>query len=300
MPPNGLARCVPPYQPEPGHEDVVAFLAQGGVLYVVSKGTICGIFTSEQCARKQVEGYPNGRWRKAKKWEHAIDIWNEGCDAYHEIKCPSHIDTSSPATDRLRTPAPTGRQDVDHHNAKVVFDTGDDSKRYRATKVTEAESYAMRSSASQALSTSICVRPSGLYVEPSVRASPTKVSVSAASLRSPAKASARLTSSIHASTSVQASSSPSRRRLSEMDAVEAFSRMGVADPCPSAPPAKQWVIGGVNKFFADRLGAINHIFALDIQQAHVMGSRNVHKLRVFQRGERYVPLEGDVQYDDDE
>jgi hypothetical protein len=37
-----------------------------------------------------------------------------------------------------------------------------------------------------------------------------------------------------------------------MDAVEAFSRMGVAQPSTDARPIKQWAIAGVNKFFADK------------------------------------------------
>jgi hypothetical protein len=37
-----------------------------------------------------------------------------------------------------------------------------------------------------------------------------------------------------------------------MDAVDTFSRMGVADPNPQTHPPKQWVIEGVKKFFAQR------------------------------------------------
>jgi hypothetical protein len=36
-----------------------------------------------------------------------------------------------------------------------------------------------------------------------------------------------------------------------MDAVEAFSRMGVDNPA-AQPPIKQWAIAGVNKYFAER------------------------------------------------
>lgn len=35
-------------------------------------------------------------------------------------------------------------------------------------------------------------------------------------------------------------------------------------------------------------------------QAHLMGSRNVKKLRAFTRGVLYLPEPGDVQYADDE
>jgi hypothetical protein len=41
--------------------------------------------------------------------------------------------------------------------------------------------------------------------------------------------------------------------LAMMDAVEAFSRMGVEDPFANALLPKQWVLAGVNKFFATRL-----------------------------------------------
>jgi hypothetical protein len=40
--------------------------------------------------------------------------------------------------------------------------------------------------------------------------------------------------------------------LAMMDGVDAFLRIGVADPSTQTRPPKQWVIGGVKKFFAQR------------------------------------------------
>lgn len=103
-----------------------------------------------------------------------------------------------------------------------------------------------------------------------------------------------------------------------MDAAEAFSRMGVAEPAVDSPPMKQWAIAGVNKFFPTRevysfstsasslmsfvlsfrLDALDHIFDNGRSQSYLMSSRNIRKLRAFTKGEDYVPLPGEIQYDD--
>jgi hypothetical protein len=51
--------------------------------------------------------------------------------------------------------------------------------------------------------------------------------------------------------------------LAMMDAVEAFSRMGMDDPSAEEPPVKQWALAGVNKFFAERQ-VVLHIGCSDI------------------------------------
>ncbi|KAJ7862022.1 hypothetical protein B0H14DRAFT_3444993 [Mycena olivaceomarginata] len=85
-----------------------------------------------------------------------------------------------------------------------------------------------------------------------------------------------------------------------MDGVDAFSRMGVADPSTQTRPPKQWVIGGVKKFFAQRINAIDHILTLHLGQASIMGSRNIHKLRVFTNGVEYVRKPGHAWDSDEE
>ncbi|KAF8139328.1 hypothetical protein K438DRAFT_1785799 [Mycena galopus ATCC 62051] len=156
MPPAGAGHCEPRYWCEVGHEDPDIFCAQGRKLYVVTRGTVCGIFSSELRARKQVEGISNGSMQKP---------------------------PSSP--------------------------------------------------------------------------------------------------------------------LALMDAVEAFSRMGVPDP--AAPePVKQWVIAGINKFFANRIDAIDHIFTVHRDDSRIMGSRNVKKLRTHIRGVKCERGVGDVEDSDDE
>ncbi|KAJ7671112.1 hypothetical protein B0H14DRAFT_3538270 [Mycena olivaceomarginata] len=75
--------------------------------------------------------------------------------------------------------------------------------------------------------------------------------------------------------------------LAMMDPVEAFARMGVVDPSARMCPPKQWAIARVNKFFAQRIDALDHFFTLHLGQASIMSSRNVHKLRAHIRGEDY-------------
>ncbi|KAJ7894662.1 hypothetical protein B0H14DRAFT_3426692 [Mycena olivaceomarginata] len=60
--------------------------------------------------------------------------------------------------------------------------------------------------------------------------------------------------------------------LDLMDPVEAFSRMGVEDPCATVRPPKQWAIAGVNQFFAERIDAIDHILTQHLGQADLKSS----------------------------
>ncbi|KAJ7901002.1 hypothetical protein B0H14DRAFT_3422910 [Mycena olivaceomarginata] len=65
-------------------------------------------------------------------------------------------------------------------------------------------------------------------------------------------------------------------------------------------PPKQWVIGGVKKFFAQRINAIDHILTLHLGQASIMGSHNIHKLRAFTNGVKYVRKPGHAWDSDEE
>ncbi|KAJ7902904.1 hypothetical protein B0H14DRAFT_3422365 [Mycena olivaceomarginata] len=112
MPPPGADRCIPNYWAEPGNEDPVAFCAKRNRIYVVTSGTVCGVFSSEARAHKQIAGVSNAHWRVVKSWAKAIQIWNESCDAYHETKCPrqsripvppSRQRSQSPANDFVRS-----------------------------------------------------------------------------------------------------------------------------------------------------------------------------------------------------
>ncbi|KAJ7799245.1 hypothetical protein B0H14DRAFT_3491819 [Mycena olivaceomarginata] len=139
MPPPGRSHCCPPFIPEPGHEDVLAFCSKAGRLYVVTNGTRNGVYTSEARARKTVDNVSNGRWRMAKTWEKALNVWNEACDAYHEERCPSHLEEPILSHTGPLFLAPTGSLGVRTHNAKVVFNTGNSDHRFRTTKISDAE-----------------------------------------------------------------------------------------------------------------------------------------------------------------
>ncbi|KAJ7831427.1 hypothetical protein B0H13DRAFT_1915451 [Mycena leptocephala] len=259
---QGRPHCVPPFRAEPGHENVEAFLARGGKLYVVTNGTLCGIFTSESRARKQIEGYPNGRWRKAKTWAVAIELWEEGCTVYHADRCPSHLDMDV----AVSSPTPTSVEDAHAHNSRVFFHAGNSDIAYRSQKINASEP-------------KFCVRAPTPSISPLLH-SPRWLRRGTRSKRS--------------------LPTPTSSPLAMMDAVEAFSRMGVEDPFADALPPKQWVLAGVNKFFATRLDAISHILDQHMGHADLMGSRNVKKLRAFIRGEVYLAKPGEMQYLDDE
>ncbi|KAJ6571546.1 hypothetical protein B0H19DRAFT_1064618 [Mycena capillaripes] len=299
MPPLGRPNCCPPVWPEVGHEDIESFCVRGGRIYVVSNGTRNGLYTSESRARKQVEGISNGRWRKAKSWTHAIELWNEACDAYHELKCPLHPEASPVSRAVPSIPAPTGPQEICAHNAKVIFNTGNPDRRFKTTWISE----------SQALTT---VRSPPLHASP--RTPPRTFQVASSSASAPPSRDPYFTPThqnhftstrpnyftptrlkTH-STQMAPPSSP----LAMMDAVEAFSRMGVIESSTEELPIKQWVVAGVPKFFAERVEAIDHVIVARLPPTCIMGSRNVNKLRVFAKGEKYVMKQGDIQYLDDE
>ncbi|KAJ7300382.1 hypothetical protein DFH08DRAFT_979729 [Mycena albidolilacea] len=252
MPPPGADRCIPNYWAEPGDEDPVAFCAQGNRIYVVTSGTVCGVFF------QRINGVSNAHWRAVKSWAKAIQVWNESCDVYHETRCPH----------QSRKPAPPPRQ-------RAQFPAND--------FVTSAPSRSppARPARMHAVATAMPAR--------STPHSP----VSSASLQSPSTP-----KSLPAHKCLGCLCHPP---LAMMDAVDAFSRMGVADPSAQTCPPKQWVIGGVKKFFAQRIDAIDHILTLaTLASALIMGSRNIHKLRAFTKGVEYVRKPGHAWDSDEE
>ncbi|KAJ7350073.1 hypothetical protein DFH08DRAFT_958997 [Mycena albidolilacea] len=282
MPPPGQPRCRPPYWAEKGHEDPFAFCAKGNKLYVVSNGTLEGIFSSESRARKQVEGVSRGRWRKAKTWDAAILLWNESCDAFHDDGCPSP--KPSPPPKLKPSPKPNPSPQSEPANRPTTFYMEDQHSRSTAFPISAFEA-GLRMSWLSASSAPVSSAPlPGPSTPP--RSCPHRRS--------------QTTGQFSASTPKrQTPREPPHSPLAMMDAVEAFSRMGVDNPSAETLPAKQWAIAGVNKFFAARIDAIDHILTVHLRQADLMGSRNVKKLRAFIRGVEYVPEPGDIELPDD-
>ncbi|KAJ7753863.1 hypothetical protein B0H16DRAFT_1723055 [Mycena metata] len=309
MPPPGRPRCVPPYRPENGDEDVQRVLNRQGKIWVVGQGRTMGIFTSEPRARKQVEGVSNGHWRKAKSWAQALAIWGEECDAFHEDGCPVHSD--------LTDGGPTSRRDVDVHNAKPgVLKTDDAPNRYTVTQVTECQAYSILGFTDPSVSSvaSSATRRDLRNPAPSTPQTPSTprkmpASPSSASPRAspaPGPSSHAILPRSHRSSPARASPTkpsvnPPRSPLSTMDPVDAFSRMGIDEPITHTMPAKQWVIVGVNIFFAQRSDAVNYIITHNLKSPSAMlGSRSIQKLRAFARGEKYVAGPLDPNWSDDE
>ncbi|KAJ7923567.1 hypothetical protein B0H13DRAFT_1864716 [Mycena leptocephala] len=278
MPPPGQEHCIPAYWPEPGDEDVESFCSGGKKIYVVGNG---------RRAREQVEGFSNGRWRKAKSWAAAIQIWRkEYCDVYHTLKCPLNREMELSPKPVVSLPAPTSRREVDAHNAKVVFRTQKQALGYRTTKVNASEAAQMWGLVSPDRDFSKSpVQSSSRYRAPVSTPSPSRS-------RGPAATLTQLRN-------VPPNIPPSP--LTTMDPAEAFARMGLGgDPSPAVEPRKQWAIAGVNRFFAERTDALDYILSQGMGQARLMGSRNVKKLRAFARERAYIPERDEVQYADDD
>ncbi|KAJ7713794.1 hypothetical protein B0H16DRAFT_1743018 [Mycena metata] len=306
MPPPGRPRCVPPYRPEKGDEDVQRVLNRQGKIWVVGQGRTMGIFTSESCARKQVEGVSNGHWRKAKSWTQALTIWGEECDTFHEDGCPTHSDLKD-----LKDGGPTSRCDVVAHNAKLgVLKTDNAANSYTVTQVTERQAYSILGFTAPSVSRAASSETRRDLQDPPP-STPRKMPASGSSppLRAspaPGPSSSTISSRSHRSSPTRASPTkssinPPRSPLSTMDPVDAFSRMGIDEPITHTMPAKQWVIVGVNIFFAQRSDAVNYIVDHSIKSPSAMlGSRNINKLRAFARGQKYVAGPLDPNWSDDE
>ncbi|KAJ7435094.1 hypothetical protein B0H11DRAFT_2257582 [Mycena galericulata] len=310
--------CKPPFWPHPGHENATLHsVSAGKIFYVVRLGYVRGLFTHEPTARAQVEGFSNGRWRKAKNWNSAMLIWNEYCDELHQNGCPpfERLEDVATACSADTSSAPTTPAAVWAHNEHVVFSSL--APTLRSTPIPPAK-VVFASPASTLRSTPIPpAKPFSLAAEspPTPRNAPGP-SVSPASPRPQTHPRPQVSPRPHASGTprrrapaavysderppryASASSVTGVHPFKVMDAAEAFSRMGVATPSINERPIKQWAIAGVNMFFPTRLDALNHIFDTGRTQSMLMSSRNVRKLRAFSRGEEYVLCPGEVDYDD--
>jgi hypothetical protein len=187
-------------------------------------------------------------------WEAAIKIWNDNCEVYHKAGCPAPV---RPAAPRSVPPAKKTTTREVHHKARTntAFEAGFRMGKDASSAAAFEAGFRMGMGASSA-----AVLPP---LPPSASASRVALSphTSPATPR-PKNSQPTTTKQLNVgprvklprtspSTPRPAASPSSPRRLSEMDPVEAFSLMGVANPALQ-PPLKQWAIGGVNKFFAQR------------------------------------------------
>lgn len=184
-------------------------------------------------ARKQVECVSRGRWRKAKTWDAAILLWNESCDAFHDDGCPSP--KPSPPPKLNPSPKPNLSPQSEPTSRPTTFYMEDQHSRSTACPISAFEA-GLRMGLSSSAPVSSAPLP-GPSTPP--RSRPHRRSQPAAqfSASTPKRQTPR---------------EPPHSPLAMMDAVEAFSRMGVDNPSAETLPAKQWAIAGVNKFFAAR------------------------------------------------
>ncbi|KAJ7686745.1 hypothetical protein B0H14DRAFT_3534424 [Mycena olivaceomarginata] len=112
--------CSPIYRPSLGDEDHARHSSNAHCrFYTVGVGFEIGIYTDEYyffillqyrqsisdfkryIARQQVEGFSNGRWKSAKTYHGACQIWELMCERYHD-----HGDTKSPSSP-VQSPPPS-------------------------------------------------------------------------------------------------------------------------------------------------------------------------------------------------
>ncbi|KAJ7887325.1 hypothetical protein B0H14DRAFT_2562930 [Mycena olivaceomarginata] len=326
MPRLGQPHCKPTYWCEPGHEDPTAHCAKGKKLYVVMQGTVCGVFSSEARAHRQVDRVSSSRWRMALSWDDAVQLWNENCDAYHEVGCPEGCTghACSPPV-----PAPVQQTVFPTDDPRVIYQTrhlrpqpqprpsvalSRRSHWYRLLQPALPALPALPARATclprQILSRLLLPALPKLPALPAQLAPTNVAQTSTATATNFVQTSAsrapktpRAPRSLAPTNVAQTSTGrlvPPASPLSTMDAVEAFSRMGVAQPSADARPIKQWAIAGVNKFFADKEAAIAHIMKSDMTHGAIISSRNVNWLRAYIGGGQYIPRGGDTVESDSE
>ncbi|KAF8195982.1 hypothetical protein K438DRAFT_1760816 [Mycena galopus ATCC 62051] len=314
MPPPGQDHCWPAYWGEPGHEDPRAVGAQGKVLYVVTKGKICGVFSSGYIpfeesvrARKQIEGVTNSYWCKVKSWEAALEVWNETCDVYHDVACPPRA--GLPLTPIARAFGAGFELGMSSATALAPL-----RPRIETSAGAQSSTLAPMPPASPARIPTLASPPATptrtrtcAFVPPQSPPTTPPLPARSLTLASPPSTPTRTRTCAFASPQ---SPSPTRTRiralapppspLAMMDAADAFSRMGVAERSTEARPMKQWALQGVTKFFPQRIDAIDYIFKNHLDQAVLKGSRNVRKLRAFMKETDYVRQSGDALDSDEE
>ncbi|KAJ7019715.1 hypothetical protein C8F04DRAFT_1275935 [Mycena alexandri] len=302
MPPPGRLRCVPPYRPERAMRTSNEFLRN-------TAGSTSSAAGGLARARRQVEGVSNGHWRKAKSWDQALTIWGEECDVFHEGGCPSHHVPAARNSKITLNAEDSPCRDAATHSSKP----DDAATTYTTTRVSEGQAYSMPGfTASSATPRAFPVAATRAFPAAS-STPPPKISASAftatrRALPTSGPSSPQKTSASQSTRSSPARASPSKPAthtpqspLSNMDAVEAFSRMGISEPIVYESPPKQWVIKGVNIFFAQREEAVNYILTHQLQTpSGMVGSRNIRKLRAFARGQKYVAGPLDWEDTDDE
>ncbi|KAJ7662939.1 hypothetical protein B0H14DRAFT_3539983 [Mycena olivaceomarginata] len=84
--------CSPPFRPSPGDENTERLSSTANrVFYVVGVGYTRGIYTNDVIARDQVNGFSDGKWKKASTYEAATEIWNEMFHRLLPRQWPAHL-----------------------------------------------------------------------------------------------------------------------------------------------------------------------------------------------------------------
>ncbi|KAJ7889380.1 hypothetical protein B0H14DRAFT_2561879 [Mycena olivaceomarginata] len=322
---SGMPHCQPTYWHESGREDPFTFCAKGNKLYVVTNGTVCGIFSSEARARKQIEGVSNGRWRVVKTWEAAIEIWNDSCDVFHDTGCPALVPLAVPRSVTPATKSPPAKKTPTRQMARKVQDP---SVRHFGMSLpfsSAAGPPPSPSPASASRGTLLLSRPSPSTATPnpfSIHTPPSTIQECRDEVTWPNSFHAAPNTFCVHTTPNESAREVAKRRIFSAPSVEDgrggsfFSYGGAQSRCAATRQAvghrrRQQILCRKARFAICliicasthskyRIDAVDHILTLHLGQADLMGSRNVKKLRAFIRHKVYVPGPSDARYSDEE
>ncbi|KAJ7047952.1 hypothetical protein C8F04DRAFT_1247555 [Mycena alexandri] len=297
--------CTPIYYPSAGDEDPSRHSQTAGLLfYTVGVGYVPGIYTREQIARDQVNGFSNGRWKKSPTYNGAVNNWNDMCSLYHNHSpCPSYSSLPpspspspppSPSSSPLGPASPRGLT-IPPPPASCGFTM------WRTLPTTRAQPAVSPPSATPPPSSRPANPPDYARATCGLPAICNTSSFFAARKPAHCPTHARTpvgsvpTSSAHSHITMSSARTP---RMSRADAVPRSPSPRPSGSMVQIESARRpgewkqgnrlWGIRGTTLLFEDRYEMIDYVFARRLSPASVMETRNRRKLEAFVEGKEYV------------
>ncbi|KAJ7024107.1 hypothetical protein C8F04DRAFT_1270665 [Mycena alexandri] len=299
--------CDPVYRPSTGDEDPARHSHTAGLLfYTVGVGFVPGIYTRENIARDQVNGFSNGRWKKASTYDGAVQNWHEMCALYHNHS-PSPLYSSlpppppaSPSPPASRSPSPLGvsRTPAPRRGLTISSLTSTAHAGFFTISRTLPLSPGARPHVPPP-------RPANAPIAPRTpgRSGPTSSTLPHVAPHTPVRSSSTNPHFPHVAprTPVRATNPHVAPHSPRMSRVEATRRSPSPRPSGSMVQIESarkpgewkqgdrlWGIQGTPLLFEDRYEMIDHVFARHLSPALVMETRNRRKIEAFIEGKEYL------------
>ncbi|KAJ7017586.1 hypothetical protein C8F04DRAFT_1200288 [Mycena alexandri] len=249
--------------------------------------------TSAKMARDQVNGFSNGRWKKAATHSEAITVWNDLCELYHSHSPSPSYSTSPPSPSVSPSPSPPPSpsspppRGLGRGSSPAGSGRGLGTSTRRAARAPNA--------------------PTTRYPEshhPSLPVVPRRPALETLHAAAPSRMPPRTARSIPAGASPGPSSLPaprttagrhSARRPSPRPSASIMQVESERNPREWRVGDRLWGIQGTPLVFEDRYAVIDYMFARRLSPAYVMETRNRRKLEAFVEVKEYSRAAGDPE-----